>query len=219
MNAQVQSVVHAIQSHGFTPTGLKDALLRVGDAPASAEAKARITVILNGLCNLPTREAGILLSAAVKSAKGTSQEGPVKVRASEARQVYGAVMAVGEFREEAEGLGWSGAVQKAREVLNGLGIKWNGSKILSREEKQASAEANAIARTLAEKVVKEGLNPHDAEQMAAAVGEVPEQIMAEKASKMAKAIFEKQGADYCTMLINALMELIPGEVQEEPEVE
>ena len=196
---------------GFTPTGLCDALMRVTTAEVSSEAKARIKVILDGLCNLPLTDGGKLLSEAVKVAKDTPTAGTVKQRASEARQVFGAVKYKPELRTVLEDAGWFNAVSQARDVLKSAGIKWNMAKIVSPEERAQhalAAEADSIIK--AEILAADGDDQRTVGQLAEqAKAKAQASLTAERIAKHADRIMKSEGEEYGLALADALMSWKP----------
>ena len=213
---QVSSITQAIQSSGLTPTGLSDLLLSV-DAEASKSEVARMTVILDGLCNLAITEGRKLLTETAKQAKGTPKEKVVKVRVSEARQLYGAVKLIPDFRKgiEEKGFGWHTAVAAARNHLEAKGIKADGGAVKTPEQR-----ADAKLRDKAEVILKAEILSADgsdertvAELRAEAFGKADSVIQAERVKAHAKRIMEAEGKEYGLALADELLAWEPEATQ------
>lgn len=205
---QVNSITQAIRSAGLTPTGLTDLLLQV-DQEASASTKARITVILDGLCNLTLTDGGKLLKETAKAAKGQPTEKTVKVRVSECYQLFGAVKLFDGFRAmiENKNLGWSPAVSAARLQLAEKHLKANGDHAPTKEEKaEAQAKANTLA-ILAENMVGDA---SDEVALAEAAQRTAERLAtvgaSEKAVKThAGRIIKQYGMDYAVAVSDEIV--------------
>lgn len=207
---QVSSITQAIQSSGLTPTGLSDLLLSV-DAEASKTEVARMTVILDGLCNLAMTEGRKLLTETAKVAKGTPKEKVVKVRVSEARQLYGAVKLIPDFRTgiEEKGMGWHTAVQAARHHLEAKGIKADGGAIKTPEQRaqeRLTDKAEVILK--AEILSADGADQRTvAELRAEAEAKAGAVLMADKVKAHAKRIMEAEGREYGLALADEIITL------------
>ena len=209
---QVSSITQAIQASGLTPTGLTDLLLSV-DAEASNTEKARMQVILDGLCNLAMTEGRKLLTETAKSAKGSAKEKVVKVRVSECRQLYGAVKLIPDFRKgiEEKGMGWHTAVQAARHHLEAKGIKADGGAVKTPEQR-----TDEKLRDKAEVILKAEILSADgadqrtvAELRAEAFGKADSVIQAERVKAHAKRIMEAEGREYGLALADELINWEP----------
>lgn len=211
---QVSSITQAIHASGITPTGLADLLLQV-DSEASASTKARITVILDGLCNLPLTEGRKILTETAKQAKDTAQERTVKQRVSECRQLYGAVKLLDGFRAmiESKGMGWSPAVSAARLHLEQKGIKADGGKIVSPEQRITNAtEAHVSEAIKAELLVADANDTRTVGELAEhARTTANEKMFAERVTAHANRIMKAEGKDYGLALADALMVWEPAE--------
>lgn len=209
--AQALSITNAIKASGFTATGLADALQRVTEVAVTSEAQARVKVILDGLCNLTLSDGGKLLSEAVKAVKDTKAEKTVKVRASEARQIFGTVKARPEMREKIENAGWHGGVKLARDTLASMGIKWNLAKIQSPEERQAKQIASTAESIIqAEILAADGDDQRTIGQLAEmAKQKAAATLTAEKVAAHANRIMKGEGKEYGIMLAEALLAWTP----------
>ncbi len=209
--AQVSSITAAIQAAGITPTGMIDLLLRASTAEASNEAKARVKVILDGLCNLPLTEGRALLKETAKTAKGTPNEKVIRVRVSECRSLYGAVKLLPDFRAKAESAGWHNAVGQAREALEAANLKPDGGQITTPEQRAAKQEQNAMFEILAENMV--GVDTRDESKVAEIVRESAEtarNVLAQKAVLAhADRLCKAYSPEYITALIDAMMNWAP----------
>ena len=198
--AKVASITAQIHQAGLTPTGLKDLLLAV-DTEASASTSARITTILNGLCNLPLTDGRNLLTETLKADK---ENKALKVRVSECRQVYGAVKLFDGFRAmvESKSMGWSAAVSAARTKLASAKLKADGSQVVSAEAKAAKQDHAFKAEVLA------GLaEDTDAAKVAEILQSMPALKIKAKAEAHALRIGKAEGESYCIALAEALMGL------------
>ncbi len=215
---KVASITAAIQAAGITPTGLKDLLLNV----VAEQASPRVKVMLDGLCNLPLAEGGKIISEMLKANKPKDgEEVPaeyrtLKVRASECRQVYGAVKFSEGFREYAENNGWHSTVSEARKVLESKGLKWNGSPLTTPEERAAKAEGKAIVEILAENLI--GVDTSDAERVAEIARHSAEsarsKLFTDKVAAHANRIMTREGTSYGMALADALMAWTPAPEQQ-----
>ncbi len=218
---QLQAIKHAA---GFTAVGLADALIRATDVPSTSEATARVRVILDGLCNLPMTEGRKLLSEAVKVYK--PKEGDkdpahlslyktVQVRSSEARQLYGAVKCIDGFHDSINDDGWIPAVSKARVALALRGIKADGAKIETPEQRQAKRETAAIVETLAESLV--GVDTKDEAVVGKLAAEAADKargkMFSDKINAHANRIMSAEGRDYGLALADALVAWEPKEIE------
>jgi len=213
----VTSVVPAIHhsagmyAAGLTATGLTDLLLNV-DAEASSTAKARIKVILDGLCNVPLAEGRQILTEVTKTAKGKPTEQTVKQRVSECRQLYGAVRLIEGFRKgiEDSNMGWSNSVSRARVELASAGLKANGDRIKSKDEIKAEKAVKVMTATLAENLI--GVDTSDEGRVAEIA-----QTSAERANLLgasagmvkaqAERIVKAYGMAYAVALSDAIVDL------------
>ena len=208
---QVSAITQAIRSAGLTPTGLKDLLLTV-DAEASATTKARIKVILDGLCNLPLTEGRAILKETAKEAKDTPQAKTVKQRVSECRQLYGAVKLIQGFRDRVEndGLGWAPAVNAARQALEGANLKADGGRAESPEEKAAKALEKATQAVAAEMLAANADETLTVNAlMEAAKERARDQAVHARVKAHADRIMKAEGTLYGEMLANALLNWEP----------
>ena len=219
---QVSSITQAIQSAGLTPTGLADLLLNV-DAEASASAKARITVILDGLCNLPLQDGRKILTETAKLGKGTPTEQTVKQRVSECRQLYGAVRLIEGFRKgiEEAGMGWSNAVSRARVELAEKHLKANGERVKTPEQVQAARVKANVLEIMAENI---GDDIGDANARAESAARVEAQLATvgrsqETVNKHAARLVKDHGMDYAVAVSDAIVALYNATITEDPEVE
>ena len=215
--AQVASITAAIKATGYTATGLADALMRVTDVPHTGEAVSRVEQIMQGLGNIPFKDASRLLSDAAKGAKDTAQASTVKVRCSEARQILGAVK-FGAFVVKA---GWKQAVEDARKCLKDAGIKPNGEKIPTEEERQAKHDEAVMLGTLAENLI--GVDTKDEAKVAQLAAEAAQRAQSLGATQKqidahAVRIATDRGIAYANALGKVLVALV-AEDDAEPEVE
>ena len=219
-NAQLQgtaSIVPAVRASGLTPTGLTDLLLQV-DAEASASTKARITVILDGLCNLTLSDGGKLLTATAKESKWKPTEKTIKVRVSECRQLFGAVKLFDGFRKviEEKGMGWSSAVSAARLQLAEKHLKANGDHAPTKEEKAtAQAKANTL-EILAENMVGDASDENAVREAADRTAERLTSVgrSAEAVKRHAERIIKDFGMGYAVAVSDAIVDAYNASVQE-----
>ena len=199
----------AYAAAGLTPTGMAD-LLRNATGKASEEQATRLQSIIGPLCNMAFTDGRKFLSDTVASTKATKDDKPdavVKVRASEAGTIYGAVKMLPGFKTD--GLGWHGAVTAAREALKAAGIKASGDKVLTDEQKATLAIAKVAQPIMAEMLV----NPANGEMKASEVAAQAQKLAAAKVAgseveQHAARIVKAQGADYGRLLIKALAQVI-----------
>jgi len=134
-----QALILAYSAAGITAAGMADVLRRVTDVPVSAEEQTRVQSILKPLMNMALQDGRAFLAATVASTKGTKEDKPdqvVKVRASEAGTIYGAMKLCGF---DVVKMGWNAAVKAARDALKEKGVTAKGDKVLTDVEKAAKA--------------------------------------------------------------------------------
>lgn len=214
MNAAVvqhgEKMVAITRAAGLTATGLKDLLLHVEEAAPSAEQQARIRVILDGLGNLALADGRKLLTETVKLVKDkeSAEYRTIKVKASEARSIFGAVRLVKGFREQAEKLGWHKAVTESRNVLIEHHLKADGGAILTEEQAKAKAEAEAESNAIKELAERRKRG----EQVAVSEEEVKkilesahQQEYLNAIKEQAERLIKAKGTDYALKLAQELI--------------
>lgn len=130
------------------------------------------------------------------------------VRASNVQTLYGG------WRFEnlkPEGLGYHDAVAEATKRLQAKNLKWDGSHVPTKDERAIDKEANMAGRLayLTEKDRLKFERSHPGEEMTAEKVEEIRQQNADALRKagaidMARKLYEKQGAEFCGWVINAL---------------
>lgn len=92
-----------------------------------------------------------------EGAKGQEQYGPVRrvlnQRLSEAKQVFGVLKADASVVAEK---GWFPAVEAARTFLNNKGVKWDGSKAPTEEQKASKETRSALTEVMGETIQQPG---------------------------------------------------------------
>lgn len=204
-------VAEIVRASGFTPEGLKNALLHVEDAPISSEQQARLQVILNGFDNLPLTESRTLLTAAVKCVedKKSAEYRSIKVKASEARAIVGAYKLVPEFKGQVKTLGWHKAVTAAREALTEHKLTADGSPVLTTEQEAARSEREAKAaaiRMLADKAAKGEVVSVSEEAVTEMLQGLHQHEYLAAIEKQAAGILKVKGIDYSLKLAQELIQ-------------
>lgn len=208
----------AIVSTGFTASGLADALVRVTDVPDSPEAQSRLQAIIGGLSALPLTEGRKLLTEAVKVHKPTDAEyGVVKVRASEARQIYGAFKCILGFDKALVNIGWHKAVSLARKALDEHNLKADGGRLKSDAEKAADKLASNMVKPLAAEILAAGAEAEGrmTEIAAKATTQAIGNMMTNEVQAHAERIVKAKGAKYAALLSEVLLDVLTAAVPAE----
>jgi len=197
----------ALASAGFTATGLADALRRVGDAPASNEEVTRLQSIVGPLMNMALQDGRTLIGEAVASTKPTKESKPdhvVEVRATECRNIYGALKLIPGF--SVENLGWHRANAAAKEALRQAGINNQGNPRLTDEEK-AKKELEG-AYSVQDALAIQGDTTLSAEdkikKLADLKAAAAAKVVDEAGMKHARRIVKTEGIAYARTLIGKL---------------
>ena len=200
---------------------MADALARVTDVPDSPEAQSRLQAIIGGLSALPLTEGRKLLTEAVKVHKPTDAEyGVVKVRASEARQIYGAFKVVVGFDKSLVNIGWHKAVSLARKALDEHNLKADGGRLKSDAEKAADKLASNMAKPLAAEILAAGPEAvKDVAKMAELTTKATTQaignMLNNEVQAHAERIVKVRGAGYAALLSEKLLDVLTAAVPAE----
>jgi hypothetical protein len=140
-------------------------------------------------------------------------------RASDITNLYGAW----RFKQlKPEGLGYHDAVARARELLKTGNLRWDGGAIPTKDEKSINKQAETAGR-LAMLVEKEKLQYERAhpgeevttEKLAEMRQKNADAIRKAGAIDMSRKLYERQGAEFCSWMIDALEACIASGEQEE----
>src|SRR3990167_1786830 len=190
---------------GLTCTGMADSLRQVTGI-SDAAASARVKAVFDPLMQMAFSDGRKFLTDTVSSTKPTKEAKPdrvVEVRASEARQIYGALKMIEGF--SIEGLAWEAAYLKAKETLKAKGIRASGDKVLTEEQKALKAIASEQPTILAELMAA----PENAERKASEIAAQAQRLASERVSesdvkKHAARIVKANGLPYAIRLYGAL---------------
>lgn len=189
---------------GLTPTGYAETLRNL-DGQITGEVQARIESAIKPLLNMALTDARKFLRDTVQATKATKEAKPdatVKVRASEAAQILGAVKLIKGF--DYAGLGWHAAVSKARDALKGAALKPDGGKRLTDAEKTEEAIKDAGRKQLAELMVSDLPDEAKLKKLAEIKATAAAQVLAEEATDQARRIIKGRGLEYARNLVGAL---------------
>src|SRR3990167_11027448 len=190
---------------GLTCTGIAESLRQVTGVSDAAAAE-RVKAVVTPLLNMAFSDGRKFITDTVSSTKATKEAKPdrvVEVRASELRQIYGALKMVEGF--SIEGLAWEASYLKAKETLKAKGIRASGDKVLTEEQKALKAIATEQPTILAELMAA----PENAERKASEIAAQAQKIAAERVSesdvkKHAARIIKANGVPYAIRLYHAL---------------
>lgn len=205
----------AMASAGLTATGCADLLIRVGEAAPSAEEMTRCNAIIQPLMQMDLASARSLLTEAVKTEpdKKSGRYNVLKARASDARNIIGALKLVPGFK--LDGLGWNKGADAARLALKEHGITNSGATVETPEEKAAHArdtiEAELFTKHKAELQSGEMTLAHLTELAA-------KQAVDAEVKKQADRIIEQKGKAYALLLAQTLIAVVEAMPEEAPAV-
>jgi hypothetical protein len=142
-------------------------------------------------------------------------------RAGDIQNLYGA-WRFGQFKPD--GMGYTDAVSAARQKLQSMKIKWTGDRQPEEWEKdvrkRVEAEANVLhAAEMEREKYKRAHNGEEpsAEQLQQFRKDAQDALKKSGAVSMARKLYEKNGAEFCGWLIDALEGAIAAGAEEEPE--
>jgi hypothetical protein len=216
----------AFAAAGLTPSGYVDTLRNI-DGQVTGEIAARIQQAIVPLLNMALTDARGFLRLSVASTKATKESKPdpiIKVRASEAGQILGAVKLVKGF--DYKGMGWQAAVNKARKALGDARLKADGGWVLTPEEKLANDVKQAGSKQLAELMISDLPDEAKLQKLAEIKASAAAQVQVDEATDQARRIIKGRGIEYATHLVaalekgiaNAEAEHLAGDESDTPEV-
>lgn len=216
-----KKILHlAYAAAGITTTGMADILRRV-DGDTTEDQAARVQAVVTPLLAMAFTDGRSFLTDTVKSTKATKEgkaDPVVEVRASEARQILGALKMIPGYT--VAGKGWQAAVNASRAALKAAGIKASGDKVLTDAQQADKAIKAASVPLLAELMVSDLPDEAKVSRLAEIKAEAAATVANSEVSKHAARIVKGNGLDYARKLVISLaLAITAAELAEVPAAE